>query len=235
MERRSEQQAGEDSPGVGQGSDDFAAWKNPFSYQCWQGKNLVILRALRVFHEINDLDLVTASAVFVAEPLKIAKGGRWESGPTSVKSTIIVCGEQSPSPQDFRMTKRSLAVGSVNREQSRREGFSDFVERSERIFVQNGSLTTLRHWASRVALPSPERRSPLGLPRATWARRRSKIDDWHDLIWGVTSQTKQSGKPRLRRSFALPATAVRLLASLEALKVQTERFCCSEAGRIRRY
>jgi hypothetical protein len=42
---RSEQQAGENSLCVDQGADDFAAWKNPFSYQCWHDENLVILRA----------------------------------------------------------------------------------------------------------------------------------------------------------------------------------------------
>jgi hypothetical protein len=46
-ERCSKQQAGENSLRVGQDADDFAARKNPFSYQCWQGKNLVILRALK--------------------------------------------------------------------------------------------------------------------------------------------------------------------------------------------
>jgi hypothetical protein len=43
----SEQQPGEKSLRVGQGAGDFAAWKSPFSYQCWQGKNLVILRELK--------------------------------------------------------------------------------------------------------------------------------------------------------------------------------------------
>jgi hypothetical protein len=52
-----------------------------------------------------------------------------------------------------------------------------------------------------------------------WPVLRSKIENHHDLILrGVTRQTRQPGKPRLRRSFALPATAVRLSMRLRRLK-----------------
>ena len=55
--------------GVGQNADDFTDWKRPFSHQRWHGLNLVLLRKLRIFRDINDLDSVTASEVLFADPL----------------------------------------------------------------------------------------------------------------------------------------------------------------------
>ena len=60
---------GEDLLGVGQNADDFADWKRPFSHQRWHDLNLVLLRKLRIFRDINDLDSVTVSEVLFADPL----------------------------------------------------------------------------------------------------------------------------------------------------------------------
>jgi hypothetical protein len=60
---------GEDLLGVGQNADDFANWKRPFSHRRWHDSNLVLLRKLRIFRHINDLDSVTAREVLFADPL----------------------------------------------------------------------------------------------------------------------------------------------------------------------
>ena len=64
-----------DPLGIGQVADDFADRRRQFPHQRRHGQNLVALRELRIFHQVDDLDAVATGQVLFAELLEIAKGG----------------------------------------------------------------------------------------------------------------------------------------------------------------
>ena len=68
-------QTDEDPLGVGHVADELADRRRQFPHQRWQGENLVTLRELRIFHQIDHLDAIAASQMLFAELLEIAKGG----------------------------------------------------------------------------------------------------------------------------------------------------------------
>src|ERR1700689_2938146 len=65
----------QNSFGVGQVPDDFANRHRKFAHYSWHRQNLVALRELRIFHQIDDLDAVAAGEMFLAELFEIAKCG----------------------------------------------------------------------------------------------------------------------------------------------------------------
>src|ERR1700733_287821 len=81
---------GSENPlGVGQGANDLARGCWPFPHERWHRQDLSALRALRVLHQIDDVDAVTAGKVLFAKLLNIAKGGdRFGSGPRDVEPQL---------------------------------------------------------------------------------------------------------------------------------------------------
>ena len=63
----------EDPLGVGQGANELPDGRRQFPDERGHGHDLVILGALRVFQQIDDLDLIAASEMLFAEFLQIAQ------------------------------------------------------------------------------------------------------------------------------------------------------------------
>src|SRR5580704_2278768 len=90
---RTKVEADEDPLGVGQVTDDLADRRRQFPHESWNGQNLIALRELRIFHQINDFDAVAAGEMLFAELLEIAKGGdRFEGRPGDVEPQIPIHG-----------------------------------------------------------------------------------------------------------------------------------------------
>ena len=90
---RAKVEANEDPLGVGEAADDLVDGLGKFSHGRWHGQDLVALRKLRIFHEINDIDVVAASEILFAALLETAKGGdRFGLGPGAAEPQIPIHG-----------------------------------------------------------------------------------------------------------------------------------------------
>ncbi|MEY2525758.1 MAG: hypothetical protein QOE73_529 [Verrucomicrobiota bacterium] len=88
---RTEVETDENALDVGEVADDLADRRGQFPYERWYGQNLIALRELRIFQQIDNLDVVAASEVVFADLLEIAKGGdRFGSQPGHVKQQVPI-------------------------------------------------------------------------------------------------------------------------------------------------
>lgn len=69
-------QADEHALGIGQIADDLAHRCGKFAHQGWDCQDLIALRQLRMFEQIDDLDLILAGQVLVAKFFEIGEGGQ---------------------------------------------------------------------------------------------------------------------------------------------------------------
>ena len=60
---------------IGQATDNFASRGGTFPHDSGKSQNLIAMRNLRLFQQVDDLDLIAAGKVVFAQLLEISKGG----------------------------------------------------------------------------------------------------------------------------------------------------------------